>query len=121
MTKLDEIAIEKSFELISKFGKDLIYKQRIQGTYNVETGAYETTETTQPFKGFITKPKVSEITSGIATAEDNIILVASKSLNVVPSKDDLITINGSDIQINNFSYVYSGFEICLFKLVCKLR
>ncbi len=121
MTAIDEIAINKSFELINKYGKPLVYKQKTQGAYDVNTGTYPIVETSQDIVGFITKPKVGEINTGIATAEDSIILVASKSLNVVPNKEDIISINGNDIQINNFSYVYSGFEICLFKFVCKLR
>ena len=120
MTQLDKTAIAKAYELINKFGKVLVYKSE-GGVFSPSTGDFTESVTTQRFKGFITKPKTGEITSGMATIEDNIILVASKSLDIKPKANDIITINAKDITIKSINSVYSGEEICLYKLVCKLR
>ena len=120
MTQLDKTAIAKAYELINKFGKVLTYKSE-GGVFDPSTGDFTESVTTQSFKGFITKPKTGEITSGMATIEDNIILVASKSLDIEPKANDIITINAKDITIKSINSVYSGEEICLYKLVCKLR
>ena len=121
MTQLDKTAIAKAYELINKFGKVLTYKSESEGVFDPSTGDFVESVTTQSFKGFITKPKTGEITSGMATIEDNIILVASKSLDIEPKANDIITINAKDITIKSINSVYSGEEICLYKLVCKLR
>ena len=121
MTQLDKTAIAKAYELINKFGKVLTYKSESEGVFDPSTGDFAESVTTQSFKGFITKPKTGEIQSGMATIEDNIILVASKSLDIEPKANDIITINAKDITIKSINSVYSGEEICLYKLVCKLR
>ena len=120
MTQLDKTAIAKAYELINKFGKALVYKSE-GGVVDPSTGDFIESATPQSFKGFITKPKTGEITSGMATIEDNIILVASKSLDIEPKANDIITINAKDITIKSINSVYSGEEICLYKLICKLR
>lgn len=122
MTNLDLTGINKSYDLLNKYGKQLTYKQVSQGSYNLDTNEYETTTTTRLIKGLITKPKIDEINAGLATSEDSIILVASKSLEgLTISKDDLITVNNKDIQITSYDYVYSGEEIFMYKFKCKLR
>ena len=121
MTQLDKTAIAKAYALINKFGKVLTYKSESEGVFDPSTGDYAENIIPKPFKGFITKPKTGEITSGMATIEDNIILVASKSLNIEPKANDIITINAKDITIKSINSVYSGEEICLYKLICKLR
>ena len=120
MTQLDKTAIAKAYALINKFGKVLTYKSE-RGVFDPSTGDFTESATPQSFKGFITKPKTGEITSGMATIEDNIILVASKSLDIEPKANDIITINAKDITIKSINSVYSGEEICLYKLICKLR
>ena len=121
MTQLDKTAIAKAYELINKFGKVLTYKSESEGVFDPSTGDFTDSAKPQSFKGFITKPKTGEIESGMATIEDNIILVASKSLDIEPKANDIITINTKDITIKSINSVYSGEEICLYKLVCKLR
>ena len=120
MTQLDKTAIAKAYALINKFGKALVYKSE-RGVSDPSTGDFTGSVTTKSFKGFITKPKTGEIQSGMATIEDNIILVASKSLDIEPKANDIITINAKDITIKSINSVYSGEEICLYKLICKLR
>lgn len=120
MTQLDKTAIAKAYALINKFGKGLVYKSE-GGVFDPSTGDFTESATPQSFKGFITKPKTGEITSGMAIIEDNIILVASRSLDIEPKANDIITINAKDITIKSINSVYSGEKICLYKLVCKLR
>lgn len=113
--------LDKDFILaVKSFNDDFI-----DGTYSYSNGSSyvdgEVVENivTKSIKCFITRPKQGELTSGLATVNDVVILVPYYDGFAFTSGD--ITVLGTKYYIKQNNGAYSGEIIPLNKLVCTVR
>lgn len=114
---LDATARKAAFGLLSRFGKSATYKSIVQGLYDPETGGAETSVVAYyPVVLYLDNPNAQELASGQVVQSDEVALFAALGLQVEPSLNDRIEIDGKDRLVKMVSRVWSGAQIALWRV-----
>lgn len=114
---LDDKARKTALTLLAKFGKNATYSTKTGEVYDPSTSENVATYATQSIKAFIDKPTQGDITSGLATASDAMILVAASGLSVTPKNGDTIVFSERTYTVKANKEVWSGEKIALHQLI----
>ena len=117
---LDVKARETAERLLQKFGMNATYKKIIQGTFNPTTQTMTNTETDYAITIYIDKPNSGDITSGLASATDVMILVSAKELGVEVNVGDKI-VGDKTYEVKADKPIYSGALIAMHQIICVIR
>lgn len=106
-------------KMLKKFGKTATYKNVVVGTYDPLTGIVSTpTNTEIPITCYIDKATTGEITSGLVSSTDTIILVSAKELGITPTAGDTIEFTEATYQVKSNNPIWSGELVALNRLIC---
>lgn len=83
---------------IKTLGGDIVLRRQSSGTYNPETGETRPSKISDSkIKGVMDKVNQVDLTlDGGLTAEDKKCMIAANSITFVPTKNDLVIVNGNE-------------------------
>ena len=117
---LDNTARNTALKLLQKFGKDAVFKREVAGTFNATTGEMSGLTTTQINITIYPKsPEQGDIQSGLANANDVMILASSVELGDIEVKNGDKIIYDKTVMIKVIKPIYSGNKIALYKFICS--
>ncbi|NOQ31792.1 MAG: hypothetical protein GQ570_11780 [Helicobacteraceae bacterium] len=117
---LDSTARKTSERLLKKFGKKAVYVEVSEGVYDPDIGTVPIIETNHDVTCFIDEAKAGSLkSSGLINADDLVVLVSAKELNLEVDNTDKISFDGKTYSIIKDIPVWSGEQIALHNIVCK--
>ncbi|WP_169975852.1 hypothetical protein [Campylobacter sp. RM16191] len=116
---LNEKSRQTAFKLLDKFGKVGIYRHQGEQIYNPDTGGMQTDYQEIKVKAYIDSAKSypAMVEKGLITLEDNVILIAAKSLPFMPRNNDEIVFPHATYAIKFNDAVWGGEDVALHQLV----
>lgn len=120
MTELDAEIGPLALDLINEFGKLIKYGRVTTTGYNVATATTGVSEDFVDVRAIVEDYNLQSggqgFASGLIEAGDKKVTIAAKSLEYIPTTNDLLEIDDITYKVVNVKIVYSGDLAALYEL-----
>ena len=101
---------------ITEYGQSVTLKRIVAGAYDPSTGAAAQTVTSYPGRAYMGNYSSRDIDGTLILRGDRRATLACDTLGVVPSKDDVLTVDGVDWTVQSVEPVDPGGVALIYRL-----
>lgn len=119
MTEFDDKFRPLATKMLNKYGKTVIFGSMTDGTYDTVTGSVSRSASVTTVKARVRDYSPKEFRQGLIIVGDKEVSIAAEGIGT-PKPGDTVTIDSSVYKVLASESVWSGEQVALYKLHCRL-